>query len=889
MEIILSPNFGYAILVGIGIVVALIVSLLIRAESKWLGVKHTVQWYMTAGGTVKKGLLGSSIVSAWVWAATLLESSTVTYQYGIGGAFWYAAGATIPLILFSILAFEVKRKTNNVYTFAQIIDNRFGAKAHKLFLFFALLTNTIVASMLVLGGAAAIHALTGIDIYIVCMLLPVGIVIYTFVGGLRATFFADYLNVVVLFTGLIIFVSLVYFYNPQIGGISGMYERLVDAAALRPVAGNAFGSYLTLASTGALVFGVINIVGNFGTVFVDQTYWQRTIAAKKTDAAAGFIIGGLAWFAIPFTLASTLGIAAVATGIQLSPEQVNLGLVAAYSAHSLFGEIGAIMIIVMIFSAVTAAGSAQLIASASLITHDIYKRYKNPSAPSHLLFSTMRKIVVFLGLGMTLLGMLLFQFGLNLQYVYLIMGILIGPAVGPIALALLWEKTNRGAAMLAAISGLICGVSVWLGLSSLTGPLSIQSTSQNMPLLFGNLASLAIGFVITVLGSIVKPENFNWRQHEQFATLFDFKKIRNISISISGVLVILWPLPLYLSDFVFTEVVFQIWILLATVWSSCAASVVIGLPIFESRDSILEIVKRSAIPLIFSGIIFTIIFSYGFISSPELKTKYIDAFIFFTIVVLVGFGLVVLVLNKKLSVLVRLQTNEIKNERDHLQQIVKERTEQLLRQEKLVMIGELAARISHDLRNPLAVITLNLGILLRDAATPLQMDRCQRMLRASQKIEQQVGEVMSFIRTYPSKMREVSLSDIIDSMLERISIPPTISITKDIADVSLVCNETQIESALTNLILNAIDAVNRNGEILIRAVEYKNFVVIDVKDSGPPIPPDILSRMFEPLFTTKISGTGLGLASCKQIVEQHRGTISVRTTPTVFTIRLPKN
>lgn len=103
-------------------------------------------------------------------------------------------------------------------------------------------------------------------------LIPVGIIVYTFFGGLKATFFADYLNTAIMFIVVILFVLIIYFISPEIGGISGMYQKLSSASVLRPIEGNSFGSYLTMASTGALIFGVINVVDNFGTVFVDQSY-----------------------------------------------------------------------------------------------------------------------------------------------------------------------------------------------------------------------------------------------------------------------------------------------------------------------------------------------------------------------------------------------------------------------------------------------------------------------------------------------------------------------------------------------------------------------------------------------------------------------------------------
>ena len=92
-------------------------------------------------------------MSAWTWAATLLQSSTVAYQYGISGPFWYPAGASIQVLLFGILAIELKRKAPNAHTFLEIIRARYGEAAHRVFLVFALMTNMIVTAMLLLGGA----------------------------------------------------------------------------------------------------------------------------------------------------------------------------------------------------------------------------------------------------------------------------------------------------------------------------------------------------------------------------------------------------------------------------------------------------------------------------------------------------------------------------------------------------------------------------------------------------------------------------------------------------------------------------------------------------------------------------------------------------------------
>ena len=563
--------------------------------------------------TIKTGLIAASVVSAWTWAATLLQSSTVTFEFGIAGSFWYAAGASIQVILFSILAIELKRKAPMTHTFTEMINVRYGRHAHKVFLLFGLMTNTLVTAMLVLGGAAVVNALTGVDITLAAFLLPAGIILYTVFGGLKATFFAEYMNAGLIFVVVLVFVSVVYFVSPEIGGVAGMYEKLSAAAILNPVEGNAMGSFLTLASAGALVFGVINIVGNFGTVFVDQSYWQRAIAARPRSVMGGFVMGGLVWFAIPFTLATTLGLAAVATGVTLTEDQIGLGLVAPTAAVGVMGDAGAILILAIVFTAVTAAGSSQLVSVSSLMTYDVFRTYANPSATGRQLMRVSRFAILVFGVGMGMLASLLFELGVSLQYVYLMMGVLIGSAVAPISLSILWGRTNRHAATLAAVLGLVLGVGVWLGAASAMygGEISIASTGDSVPLLAGNVASIMTGLLVTVAGSLTFPERFDFRRLRQRILLVD-DRVRSmlrrdederilerasgrairLGLLISTVLVVVWPASLYLSGHVFGAQSFAAWVGVAIAWAVAAGILVIALPIVEARRSMMEVVTK---------------------------------------------------------------------------------------------------------------------------------------------------------------------------------------------------------------------------------------------------------------------------------------------------------
>merc|ERR1711966_242269 len=96
-------------------------TVLVYIDKVYNKTEHTSEFFNTAGRTVKTGLTASVIVSQWTWAATLLQSSNVAWNYGITGPFWYAAGATVQILLFGILAIEIKRRAPKAHTFLELI------------------------------------------------------------------------------------------------------------------------------------------------------------------------------------------------------------------------------------------------------------------------------------------------------------------------------------------------------------------------------------------------------------------------------------------------------------------------------------------------------------------------------------------------------------------------------------------------------------------------------------------------------------------------------------------------------------------------------------------------------------------------------------------------
>jgi signal transduction histidine kinase len=166
--------------------------------------------------------------------------------------------------------------------------------------------------------------------------------------------------------------------------------------------------------------------------------------------------------------------------------------------------------------------------------------------------------------------------------------------------------------------------------------------------------------------------------------------------------------------------------------------------------------------------------------------------------------------------------------------------------------------------------------------------RLKRLGRAVDRMSRQIDVVMDFVREKPLKIEQFSSAKLIESVLRNTTIPEKIEIIHPESDITLTGDFTQLETVLSNILTNSIQAIGTTGKIWMKVEPEQGQVTISVMDSGPGIPEDALLKIFEPLFTTKQQGTGLGLSSCNTIIENHGGTITVSNNPTTFAISLPQ-
>jgi Na+/proline symporter len=794
----LSQGTGWGVILGFGGFFTIFTMALTFYEQRVYGTTMTSEAFNTAGRNVGVGLTAAVIVSQWTWAATLLMSSNMGWRVGLAGPFWYASGATVQILLFAILAIQVKRRASHMHTFMEIIKARFGTVPHLVMIMFALSANIIVTAMLLLGGAGTVEDLTGVPKIWASFLIPIlSCWIYTMYGGLRATFFASYVHTTVIFLMLIIFTLSVY---AGAGDCSGLYgspsavydaleaasekayfeatvpecEILGDCTADGPrdlfsgigfimenagTCYNADGatetsctylkkdkddaccseeavlalpedgvycrangncidtgttehyestdcgagetcvtSFLTMKSTSGILFGITNIVGNFGTVFVDQSYWQSAVAAKPKSAVMGFLVGGMVWFAVPFCMATTNGIAGRALtthptlgSMYLDSAASGSGLTPARVLAHIMGPGGAFILLLQLFMAITSTGSAEIIAVSSILTYDVYYTYLNPELKERrestraLFFATvgtkngrfdvmemqelfdklvkvgffpntlssddmipiysalngatdaadtidvkdlydalnrtvssnslegtillrMSKFFTFVfAVFMGFLAIMLQAIGLNLGWVYMSMGVLIGSAVGPASLAILMETANGIFIAAGAIGGLIAGLLAWCLQAKVEfGEVTIDTLGKDMPFVAGNVAAILGGLFIAGVGSLIMPDKeFKWEMLNERIPLVDdieppkdsqetdvrlqrqVKIAYGASVLLTFLLIIVWPLPMHFGGVgVFSKGRFAGWVAVEIIWAFIGGIVIIFLPVYETvRDA----------------------------------------------------------------------------------------------------------------------------------------------------------------------------------------------------------------------------------------------------------------------------------------------------------------
>lgn len=233
--------------------------------------------------------------------------------------------------------------------------------------------------------------------------------------------------------------------------------------------------------------------------------------------------------------------------------------------------------------------------------------------------------------------------------------------------------------------------------------------------------------------------------------------------------------------------------------------------------------------------------------------------------------------------------------------------EERQRLDRLALLGEMTAVIAHELRNPLASISSGIQYLLQQTSlNDPSREPLNLIFKESGRLNQLLEDILEMSRTPRIKLTEHSVTDILDDVLTRLQATAALHQVRIICDYdsntpTIRCDPLRIDQAVSNLLINAIQAMPEGGTLTIRtwgetgAVNGSNGarhyeLIVEIRDTGPGIPASIMPRLFSPFFTTKDSGTGLGLTITQRIISEHGGEVTVRSAEgqgATFMIRLP--
>jgi len=207
---------------------------------------------------------------------------------------------------------------------------------------------------------------------------------------------------------------------------------------------------------------------------------------------------------------------------------------------------------------------------------------------------------------------------------------------------------------------------------------------------------------------------------------------------------------------------------------------------------------------------------------------------------------------------------------------------------KINALGNVTSNLAHNLKNPLSVIKATTSIIeaTSNSVDEKTRERLNLIKISTENMLNQIEDMLDFVKQKPLELQETSLSEILNTAINNIKKPERIKINLPENDIKIKCDSAKLQVVFMNLMTNSIESVNGKGEITINSYQNNRETMIEIIDTGS-INPDDLEKMFDVLYTTKPTGTGLGLPYCKSVIEQHGGNIEVSMNPTKFTIIIP--
>ncbi|MHC9511319.1 sodium:solute symporter family protein [Kangiella sp. M94] len=440
----------------------------------WLGRKNKdLDDFMLAGRNVGFAFASATAMATWITSNTTLVAPQLTYQFGIWGMVGYSMAA-LGLILFAPMAKRIKELMPQGYTCGDFIRVRYGKPAWIIFLVVSFCYALGWLVSLGMAGGVLLSTLSGLSYELGMTAILIICVGYTLLGGLRAVIATDYVQTLIIITGVLIIGYVCY----QTVGLETVYE---SAKKEHP-------QLLNLLFPAAIMFLFNNIFFGIGEIFHSNVWWSRALAFREGIGKRAYLMAGLLWLPIPI-VTGFIALAAPALGIY--PAEADM--VGPMVAAKLLGSIGAIFVFVVVFSALASSLDSLLAATSDLITKDIYKGFINKQADNKKLEKISRNSILFLGFATWIIC--LPRVG-TLGEVLNLAGAFVASAIWPIVLGLYQQRLSGKYAGAAMALGTTCG---------LIGYFSIG-------FYVGALISCCVSFIICMLGLLLADERFDWNR-----------------------------------------------------------------------------------------------------------------------------------------------------------------------------------------------------------------------------------------------------------------------------------------------------------------------------------------------------------------------------------------
>ncbi|MCG8030253.1 MAG: sodium:solute symporter family protein [Candidatus Thiodiazotropha taylori] len=440
----------------------------------WLGRRaQGLDGFMLAGRKVGLALGTATAMATWVTSNTTMAAPQLAFQMGIWGMVGYSLGS-IGLILFAPLAKRIRELMPQGFTSGDFIRLRYGNLAWRVFLVISLFYAFGWLISLGMAGGVLINALTGIDYHIGMSVIVAVCVSYTLLGGLRAVIGTDFLQSLIILTGIVILAVLAI----TKVGVDTMHEQVLME---RP-------ELLNLLFPAAIMFLFNNLLFGVGEIFHSNVWWSRAFAFREGVGFKAYLIAGLFWTPVPI-VAGFLALTVPALNINVPTADMVGPLV----AGELLGAGGAVLVFIVVFSALASSLDSLLAATSDLVLTDLYKGHLRPQAREEELVKAARWIT--LGLGV-MTWLLCWPRITTLAELLYFTGAFVASTIWPVAAGLYWRSINPMGATLAMTLGTLIGLLSYFMIGFYVAA----------------LVAAAVSMTLVLLTTWLAPRRFDWQR-----------------------------------------------------------------------------------------------------------------------------------------------------------------------------------------------------------------------------------------------------------------------------------------------------------------------------------------------------------------------------------------